>query len=305
MTKFQRSWVLFKCSLRVLRENPKLFIFPLIALILTCIIALFFLVPIVSVLHQGHGVNGLFANYQAMVMDGGKHHHASPLIYLILAAIYVLTMFFATFFNVAFYNEIFHAFNGQPVSVRGGLKFALTRLKSILMWSLFTGAVGLVITWIADRLPLVGQWVINVIGIAWSVACIFVVPVIVREEKSANPVLFLKTSASVLKKTWGESLIGYVGIALFNWAYLWLSLVFFGVGIFLCYRAGNFWMLIVPGLLWLLLTILYAWFASIASQVFQCALFIYATEGVIPGPFEKDQMDMAWKIKSGRKALGI
>ena len=80
------------------------------------------------------------------------------------------------------------------------------------MWSLFTGAVGLLIRAIEQRVGIVGRWIVGLIGLAWSVASVFVVPVIVVETKTTNPLRFLKTSAPLLKKTWGESLLGYLGV---------------------------------------------------------------------------------------------
>jgi hypothetical protein len=41
-----------------------------------------------------------------------------------------------------------------------------------------------------------------------------------------------------------------------------------------------------------------AYLQNIASQVYRCALFIYASEGVVPGPYDQDMMDLAWKVKS-------
>jgi hypothetical protein len=33
------------------------------------------------------------------------------------------------------------------------------------------------------------------------------------------------------------------------------------------------------------------------KDVFRCALYIYATEGVVPAPFKKDDMDSVWKVR--------
>ena len=109
-----------------------------------------------------------------------------------------VAMFIATFFNVAFYHEILAALSGRPVSIGRGLKFACTRLKPILMWTLFAGLVGLIIKAIEQRLELFGRLVARVIGVAWSVAAVFVIPIIIREEQSANPVNMLRKSAGVL-----------------------------------------------------------------------------------------------------------
>jgi len=56
-----------------------------------------------------------------------------------LAFLYFVSMFFATFFNVAFYHEILVALAGQSVSIIRGLKFAGTKWKAVLMWALFAG----------------------------------------------------------------------------------------------------------------------------------------------------------------------
>ncbi len=48
---------------------------------------------------------------------------------------------------------------------------------------------------------------------------------------------------------------------------------------------------------WLFSSILVAYFENVINKVFQCALYIYAAEGVVPGPFEKGVLDAAWKVK--------
>lgn len=36
---------------------------------------------------------------------------------------------------------------------------------------------------------------------------------------------------------------------------------------------------------------------SVVNPVYRCALYIYATEGVVPGSFDKELLDSAWKVK--------
>src|SRR2546430_5906287 len=87
----------------------------------------------------------------------------------------------------------------QTVSIRRGLKFACTRWKAVLMWTLFAGLVGLIIQTIEQRLEIVGRLLARFIGLAWSIASVFVIPIIVREEQDANPLNMLKRSAGILK----------------------------------------------------------------------------------------------------------
>jgi len=37
-----------------------------------------------------------------------------------------------------------------------------------------------------------------------------------------------------------------------------------------------------------------------AGGAYRCALYIYATEGVVPEPFTEEHMQMAWHIKTPR-----
>jgi hypothetical protein len=40
-----------------------------------------------------------------------------------------------------------------------------------------------------------------------------------------------------------------------------------------------------------------SWIRNVVNAVYRCALFIYATEGVIPEPFDKELLAPAWKVK--------
>jgi hypothetical protein len=42
-----------------------------------------------------------------------------------------------------------------------------------------------------------------------------------------------------------------------------------------------------------------AYVSGVAGHVYRCALFKYATEGVVPEPYDQDLLDMAWKVKKG------
>lgn len=295
--------------MRVLRENPKLLLFPIVVSILTCVIALFFIAPL-AFWNTGHTFLEaehwkIVGNHLGSWSENTGKAHPNMLGLAALAAVYtvyVVSVFLATFFNAAFYNEILHALNGQSVSIRGGFRFALTRLRAIVMWSLFTGLVGLAIKSLEERVGWLGRWIVRLVGIAWSVACVFVVPAIVREESHANPLRFLKSSAATLRKTWGESLIGYVGLQFGGWLALGISVVFLGLAIFLSVVLQTIWVVVIAGVVWLAGLIVFVYLLGVAGQVYRCALYIYATEGVAPEPFETNQMELAWKVKAARKA---
>src|SRR5258708_73054 len=49
--------------------------------------------------------------------------------------------------------------------------------------------------------------------------------------------------------------------------------------------SGEGWLLAAAGLVWLVSMIAFAYLTSVASQVYRCALFLYASEGTIPEPY--------------------
>ncbi|MEJ1972085.1 MAG: DUF6159 family protein [Lacunisphaera sp.] len=222
--------------------------------------------------------------------------HPNGYFYGYLAVVYLVSMFLATFFHAAFYNEILKALAGSPVSVRAGLAFAWSRVHSILMWSLLAGTVGLLIKALEERLGWIGRWVMRFVG--------------GRVERSLDfrhpghhpgghhqPVLLLRQSAGILRKTWGESLVGYVGIT---------------VGRGSCSSARSFSSAAPSALAVMARSPLVIgaasccgwarWFSSVTwppspatSTVAPCTST--PSEGVVPAPYTPALMDAAWKIK--------
>lgn len=338
MTKFQQSWQLFKASITVTLRYRKLLWFPVLTLILTAFIAVFFLsamaLPVV-LHHTGYhldqkehwaalgnyyfpapaaqakparpgagaadALNVLVTGQPAAVDKTGNPGAARfPWRSVYFVPFYFVSMFLATFFNVAFYSEIIAALNGKGVSFRRGLGVARSRLPSILAWSLLAGAVGWLIRAIEQRVPLLARVVVGLIGMAWSIAAVFAIPVIIQEQPMRNPIKILQQSAMTLKRTWGEGLIGYVGFSAG-------SLVIFGcslmpmlllVGFVVAFKSTwLIWLLVVVGVIWVIGLLLVAYVSGVAKHVYRCALYLYAAEGVVPEPYNQDLMDMAWKVK--------
>ncbi len=308
MSRFQRSWELLKCSVLVIGYNKRLLLFPVVITLLMAVISLFFIMPII-LWHTGHGYTEA-AHWTSVahrwVAWGNDAHDITvkPAGYMLLAGVYLVSTFLATFFNVAFYSQILNALRGQQVSVSGGLKMAFFRIGSIATWSLMTGAVGLIIQAIEERVGIIGRWIVGLLGMAWSVASVFVVPVIIVESETVNPLQFLKTSADILKRTWGESLLGYLGIRFGEVLVLIASVLFLGAAAFLSFKFNNFWIIGMAGIIWLISLMVFMYILSVAGNVYRGALYIYATEGSAPIPFNQGQMNLAWKVKSGAKLAG-
>jgi hypothetical protein len=107
----------------------------------------------------------------------------------------------------------------------------------------------------------------------------------------------LRKSAGILKNTWGEALIGYVGLSFANVLVMIASLVLLMGALVVSVALSNFWIIAIAGVLWLFAMFAWSYVTSVASQVYKGALYLYAAEGVIPEPYNREMLDLAWKFK--------
>ncbi len=301
MSRFRRSWLLFTRSVCVIADNKRLLWFPLISGIFTFAILLFFLAPL-ALGSTGHDITDP-GHWQAamgrlvIVQEDHDMRGLTPLGLAVAGVFYLASMVLATFFNVAFYHEILSALNGNSVSIARGLRMALAKIRQILMWSVFAGVVGFTIKTLERRFGLMGKITMRLIGMAWSVAAIFAIPVIIREDKSLNPLHYLKTSAIMLKRTWGESIIGYLGMGLACSLCVMFALGVLSIPLTLGLFLKNIWLIVAGVVIAAIGLFVTAYLLQIISHIYRCALFVYASEGVVPEPFDQDMMELAWKVK--------
>jgi hypothetical protein len=303
MSRFDRSWQLLKASIKVTCQHRTLLIFPFIVSGATLAAVLLFVIPL-GTQPTGHSYASLShwtSTFGRFLETGGSTRHGRAgdnggiLALAYFAAFYFTTMGAATFCNVAFYHEILKALRGQPVSVAAGIRFALTKWRAILLWTLLVSAVGVILRSLEKRASIFGQIAIGFIGVAWSVASVFAVPVLIQETETINPLNVVKKSAATVKKVWGESLIGYVGVRIGSTYLALFSTLFLGGGIYLALAANLRGLIPLIFGTWVLMILTLTILTSVASQIFRCALFVYATEGTLPAPYNEDMMAGAWK----------
>lgn len=286
-TRIQTSWQLLLRSLQIVRSNPRLWLFPIISTVCAVALALFFFAPIIAL--------GFATGFKGEQWENLAERF-NAVFYAYGVVIYLVSMFLTTFMNVAFYHEILRALAGHPVSVRHGLQFALTKLPAIAFWSLLAATVGLIIRMIEERLGWIGKIVMAIVGAVWSVASVFAIPVLIRSEET-NPLAVLRGSVATVKQTWGESLVGFVGLRAAGILFFLVSLVYLGL------TAAGFVFLHSPILLavalvvWVLAMVVWSVLIAIATHVYRCALYVYASEGVVPGPYTADLLNAGWKVK--------
>lgn len=267
MGKLSRGWQLTKMSLRVIRKDKEILIFPVLSgLITLLILASFFIGTFFTV-----GISGI------------EDSTSSWVFYAFWLAFYFLAFFVSIFFNAAIIGCATIRMNGGDPTVRDGLRIASQNVGRILMWALFAATVGLIIKAIQDRVGFLGKIIMGFIGVAWAIVTYFVVPVLIYEH--VGPWKAVKRSASILKNTWGEALVGNLGLgAVFFLAMLpGFFLIFLGIyGIVAWGVAAGIVMIVIAVVYILMIGII----ASAAEAVLVAALYRFATTGKISEDFQ-------------------
>jgi hypothetical protein len=196
--KFARSWALMQASATVLRSDKSLLIFPLLSGLCSLLVAASFLIPI--------GMT-LFGSVHA---GQDMHQRMSAGTYLAMFMFYLVQYFVIIFFQTALTGVALAHLSGEPTSVADGFALARSKVGNILGYALIAATVGLVLRMIQERLGLLGRLVIGFLGLAWTVATFLVVPILANED--VGPVDAVKGSVELLKRSWGENLIGNGGI---------------------------------------------------------------------------------------------
>jgi hypothetical protein len=195
--RFSRSWGLVKASASVLKSDRQLLVFPLVAGIAAIIVTASFILP-------AFGMD-LFSGLED---DSGT----SAAFYVWLFAFYVAHYFVMIFFNVALVGAAMIRLDGGEPTLGAGLRIAMDRLPAIVGYAVIAATVGVLLRAIEQRAGFIGRIVVGLIGTAWTVVTFLVVPVLVAQR--LGPIDAVKQSASLLRRSWGENLIGNAGIGL-------------------------------------------------------------------------------------------
>src|SRR4029077_20512998 len=174
MGKFSRSWELVKESFAILRSDKQLMLFPVLSAV-SCLI-------VTIIIGTGGAVAVMPAIASAAANGERFNPNQSPLFLLAMFAMYVANYFVIVFFNVALVGVANSRLMGGTWTFKDGIELAWARTGTILQWALVPATVGVILRTLEERLGLIGRIVMRILGIAWALACYFVVPVLAFED---------------------------------------------------------------------------------------------------------------------------
>jgi hypothetical protein len=281
--RITNSIALAKSSWRVLMTDKQLVVFPVVSGVCLVLVAVTFFLPFAI-------VQGLFEN----VVNNARNNGQVPVwVYPLTFAYYFCNYFVIVFCNSALVSCATIRFNGGTPTIGDGFRMAFRRMPQILAWSLVAATVGILLKAIENAHERAGAFISAILGTAWSIMTFFVVPVLVVEQ--VGPFAAIGRSMSILKKTWGEALVGGFGLGLFKLLILLPGIALIVVGGLVCTAA---WiaglMIIIVGVLCLLLG---AAVGAALDGVFLTALYQYATNGAVPAEFDRASMSGAFSTR--------
>jgi Family of unknown function (DUF6159) len=280
MGTLSRSWDLLGQSFSVLKSDKELMWLPVISALfcLTATVIIFgsaflLLAPFGSISHD-------------LARQKLLYQQMTPFVFLFYLATYSI----AIYFNVALVSIASDRLAGGHATLNDGLQTAWTRKWRIVQWALLAATVGILLKMLERRLNFLGRIVTGIIGFLWTLASVFVVPLLAAED--GGPIDALYRSAQIFRETWGEEVVGG-----FSFGFIFFLLGLVGVLFpLLGARIGKSGMLAGLALAvvyWVLLSVV----SSSVQGIFVAALFRYATTSQIPRAFQRDDLAGAWQPK--------
>jgi hypothetical protein len=280
--KLSNSWELVKASYSVLRADKELVVFPLVSALGTLAVMIVFAIPALIA-----GVFNKLADSSGPGIFG----------YVIAFLFYLVMYFVVIFSNSALVGAAMIRLRGGDPTLRDGFQIAMDHLPQIFGYALISATVGLVLRWLRERGGLVGSIVAWLGNLAWDIATFLVVPVLVVEN--IGPVDAIKRSTSLLKKTWGEQIVGNFSISFVFGLITLVAILIIGVPlVILAAATGSVVLIVLAVAVVVVLVMGISLVASTLQGIYVAALYRYAVEGEInPQYFRADLVQNAFRPK--------
>ena len=277
--RFSNSWELVKASASVLKSDKKLMAFPLVSFLLTIIVTASFVIPL------------SFTNFFDSNRGG-----VSAALYVVALVIFYLVQYFVIFFaNTALVGAAMIRLKGGTPTLGDGFRIAASHSRQILGYAAIAATVGMLLRLLQERGGLAGKIGSAVLGIAWDVMTYLVVPVLIVE--GVGPIAAIKRSASLLKKTWGEQIIGNFSIGIVFGIFT-LAVLVIGIPLILLAVSSHSVVAIAFAIAIVAVVVLsISLISATLSGIYVAAVYQYAATGETSSHFPQDLIKGAFRSK--------
>lgn len=279
MERLRRSWQLVKSSWGVLRSDKELMLYPVASgIVMFIALTLLGLVWVNS---------GGFDR-----LDDGDGLGLLDLVFVYLLYFVVSTV--GVFFNSALIGAANIRLDGGDPTLADGFRIAVSRLPAILGWAAIAATVGLLLQVLRERGGAMGA-VVSLIGnMAWGLITFLVVPILVVE--GVGPVEAIKRSAGLLRKTWGEQILGNFSIGLVT-GLIFIAVMLGGGAVAFLLLSVSDVLGILAFILLVLVLVIVGLIGSSLSGIFNIALYRYASGRDADAFFPQETLAGAFRTK--------
>lgn len=294
VNRLARSWSLFKSTLAVLNADKELVWFPVLATLVTVVVSIILFVA-------GIALTSVFPSAAqtlgALLAEGEDGSFAGLLLMFVGVYLYSLVMYFiGNYFMTGLSGAALMRFGGEDPSFPDGLRIANSRLGGIFSFSVIAATVGVFLSVLRGRggdNNVGGQIAAAIGGAAWNVVTFLAIPVIAAT--GSGGIDAIKQSGSLLRRTWGEQIIGASGIGLIFALAIIADIVLTGLLISLV--SGSLAAMAVVGLLGILGVVILAVLSSALGGIYRAAVYNYAVSGDVAEQFDTAMIEGAFRMK--------
>lgn len=252
---------LAKASWSVLKADKELLVLPVFSGLASIVVAASFLIP-----------TGFWRGSESV----------GTVEYILLAALYLALAFVTIFFNTALVYAANERLSGGDPTIGSALGGAAKHIPQIFVWAAISATVSVILKSLQERAGFLGQIVIGLVGLAWTLVTFLVIPVFVIEQVGVRE--SISRSASLFKRTWGENVAARVGFGLLGFLGV-IPFALIGVG---AVSSGSEAVAAVGLLIAVVGIIGVSVVLSSLNAIFQTALYHYANTGSVPGGYFND-----------------
>ncbi|MGZ5112296.1 MAG: DUF6159 family protein [Usitatibacter sp.] len=280
--RLSRSWGLVKASASVLNQDKELLLFPLISLAALVVVLACFALPVIGL----GALDGL---------SHGSDKRVSAGLYVVGFLFYFSQYFVIFFFNSALVGAAMIRLDGGNPTFGDGMRVATSKIGVIAGYAFIAATVGMILRAIQERVGFIGKIIVGLLGVGWTIATYLVVPVLVARD--VGPIDAVKESAALLKKTWGENVIGQAGLGI-AFGFIFIGVVLCGILLIgVAAVTHSVFLIIVAVVITVLAIGVTALVQSALAGIYAAALYRYATTGEGTAGFDSNAMQAAFAPK--------
>jgi uncharacterized membrane protein YesL len=278
---FDRTRAILQAAVLTLQRHPRLLWFPVLSALGTMVLVVVLLAA--SFMFDAIGLDSSVTRERVV---GG------------MTMWYGIT-FVTTLCAVALAHATLDALAGRPWTLEASLRHAWDRLPAVATFALVqTGVTRLIARMRGDtgrrrKRGFLARSSAAMLDLAWWGTSYLAVPVLAREKLGA--LATLSRSARLFRDTWKESFIGRLAI---GWLWVPFALVIaIPIGLCALLEVDDHTILAFAIGIPLMLCGAAVLFVRTLDTIYRTALYVFATEGVVPEPFDAPELHDIWSVK--------